>query len=180
MAIDAVTNKERKKITKMVKEMDSASQRSLLSAKENFVISTLLIGFSNLVAINGYVSAFDDDYEGFLQDDGVVSFAWPLKMRVFDNGFGYPVPDSWRNISKKKNLFKWAYNKVYHDVNTIFLRRMPTAASDARLKTVFTMREKMLSEHGWKYVQADFKGDPIVIIYRNSQAGNGSQEEKTE
>ena len=97
---DAVSSKERKKIMQMVKQMQTRRHQNLIGAKQTFIIDNITATLSALAGVNAYVSAYDNGYVGYLSDDNLVSFAWPLDMRVFQQGFRWVVPKEWLHVSK--------------------------------------------------------------------------------
>lgn len=166
--VDAVSNKERKKISKMVHNMQVMRKKNYIGAQPMDVINALTAALRSIAGVNAYISAYDKNYEGFLSDKGVVSFAWPLDMGAIDKGFRWFVPMEWNAVSKKENMYIWAYHEVYQAANELFLKRLPTLDSNDWLKTAYVRSGKM-SSHEFSSIDTDFKGSPIVVAYRKSK-----------
>lgn len=165
---DAVSSKERKKIMQMVKQMQTRRHQNLIGAKQTFIIDNITATLSALAGVNAYVSSYDDGYVGYLSDDNLVSFVWPLDMRVFQQGFRWVVPKEWLHVSKKQNIYVWAFREVYQAANEMFTRRLPDIDSQDWLKVAF-IRKGRMTTHDYSIIKADFKGLPIVIVYRESK-----------
>lgn len=165
--IDPVSNKERKKITKMVHQMQVLRKQNYLGMPQSDIIQALMQVLSALAAVNGYVSAYDQGYEGFLKDDGVVSFAWPLDMNAVENGFRWFVPKEWQTVSKKQNIYRWAFREVYQAANELFTKRLPDVDSTTWLKATYVKKGKM-NDHEYHSIEADYQGFPLVVVYRKS------------
>lgn len=166
--IEEVSNKERKKITKMVHNMQVMRKKNYLGAQPTEVINVLTATLRSIAGVNAYVSAYDEHYTGFLSDEGVVSFAWPLDMHAFDTGFRWFVPFEWNNISKKENIYLWAYKEVYQAANELFVKRLPTLDSNDWLMTAF-VRNGSMKDHEFTSVDSDYKGSPVVVVFRESK-----------
>lgn len=152
----------------MVKQMQQRRKQNLIGAKQAFIIDSITAVLSALAGVNAYVSAYDEHYIGYLSDDNLVSFAWPLDMRAFQQGFRWVVPKEWLHVSKKQNIYIWAYREVYQAANEMFTRRLPDIDSQDWLKTAFVRKGKM-TIHDYSVIQSDFKGLPMVIVYRESK-----------
>lgn len=166
--IEEVSNKERKKITKMVHNMQVMRKKNYLGAQPTEVINVLTATLRSIAGVNAYVSAYDEHYTGFLSDEGVVSFAWPLDMHAFDTGFRWFVPFEWNTISKKENIYLWAYKEVYQAANELFVKRLPTLDSNDWLMTAF-VRNGRMKDHAFTSVDSDYKGSPVVVVFRESK-----------
>lgn len=166
--MEEVTKKEHKKLTKMVKTMRSMSKKNFIGAPQADIINALTGVLRSLAGVNAYVSAYDEGYEGFLSDEGIVSFAWPLDMDAFDEGFRWFVPLDWNTVSKKQNIYIWAYREVYQAANELFLKRLPTLDSNDWLRTAFVRNGKM-STHEFTSVAGKYKYVDIAVVYRKSK-----------
>lgn len=166
--VDAVSSKERKKITQMVKQMQQRRHQNLIGANETFILDNITAVLSALAGVNAYISSYDDGYVGYLSDDNLVSFAWPLDMRAFQQGFRWVVPKEWLHVSKKKNIYIWAYREVYQVANEMFTRRLPDIESQDWLQIAF-IRKGRMTIHDYSTIKSDFKGLPMVIVYRESK-----------
>lgn len=177
--MDAISNKERKKLTKMVQHMDSMRGHNMIGSNKVDIVNGLYSVLASLTGVNNYISAYDDHYVGLIEDAGVVSFGWPLSMKAFDKGFRWFVPLEWNGTSKKNNLYKWAYWKVYQASNEVFTRRLPDFASEEYLRAAFEYKsDSDFKKHHWSTKETDFRGEPIVLIYRDSSENLAKNNEK--